>query len=95
MVKDARVAATSRYMRSALTFSGPYQPWPVRAYNTGAGNVSRAFRSDTNIRKAIPGIRKMTADELYAKLRKDLPYSETRDYIQKVRERTKLYAEWR
>jgi hypothetical protein len=36
----------------------------------------------------------MTAEELYAKLRKDLPCEETREYIRKVRERTSLYVEW-
>ena len=67
----------------------------VASYNTGAGNVSRAIRGDTKVKKAVPQIQEMTAEKLYAKLRKDLPYKETREYIKRVRERTELYAEWR
>lgn len=67
----------------------------VAAYNTGAGNVSRAITGDKNARKAVPEIQKMTSEELYAKLRKDLPYEETRGYIKLVRERTELYLELR
>jgi membrane-bound lytic murein transglycosylase C len=67
----------------------------VASYNTGAGNLSRAIRGDTKVYKAIPEINKLSAEGLYEKLRKDLPYEETREYIRRVRERTELYVEWR
>lgn len=67
----------------------------VAAYNTGAGNVSRAITGNRGVRKAIPLIEGMSAKDLYARLRKDLPYKETREYIKKVTERMTLYEEWR
>jgi len=63
----------------------------VSAYNTGAGNVSRAFTGNTNLRKAIPKINKMSPKDLFATLRRDLPHQETRDYLQKVVKRQALY----
>ena len=67
----------------------------VAAYNTGAGNVSRAITGSRKVRKAIPLIDGMPAKDLYARLRKDLPYEETRDYLKRVTERMTLYGEWR
>lgn len=63
----------------------------IAAYNTGAGNVSRAFTGDTNISKAIPRINSMAYDELYGHLKKYLPHGETRDYIQKVTGKMQKY----
>ena len=67
----------------------------VAAYNTGAGNVSRAMTGKKNVREAVPKIVALDAEALYEKLRKDLPYEETREYIKLVRERTELYLELR
>ena len=64
----------------------------VAAYNTGAGNVSRAFTGHTAVRKAIPQIEQMPADRLYGHLRQKLPYEETRHYLEKVIERMELYG---
>ncbi|MGM9735656.1 MAG: murein transglycosylase domain-containing protein [Candidatus Cryptobacteroides sp.] len=63
----------------------------IAAYNTGAGNVSRAFTGDTNISKAIPKINSMTYDQLFSHLKKYLPHGETRDYIQKVTGKMQKY----
>jgi membrane-bound lytic murein transglycosylase C len=63
----------------------------VAAYNTGAGNVSRAFTGKKAIRSAIPEIDKMGADEIYVYLEGNLPYEETRHYLKKVVERMALY----
>ena len=63
----------------------------VAAYNTGAGNVSRAFTGKKAIRGAIPEIDKMGADEIYVYLEGNLPYEETRHYLKKVVERMALY----
>lgn len=64
----------------------------VAAYNTGAGNVSRAFTGKTAVSGAIPQIEQMPADRLYGHLRQKLPYEETRHYLEKVIERMELYG---
>ena len=56
----------------------------IAAYNTGAGNVSRALTGGTSITKAVAVINSMPYDKLYECLRTRLPYSETRNYIQQV-----------
>lgn len=63
----------------------------VSAYNTGAGNVSRAISGHKNLRKAIDKINKMSPDTLFITLKRDLPYKETRDYLQKVVKRQSIY----
>jgi len=66
----------------------------IASYNTGAGNLSRAFTGKTNIRSASNQINKLDYDELYEFLSVNLPYDETRKYIKKVTERMKLYKDW-
>ena len=66
----------------------------VASYNTGAGNLSRSLAGRARIQPAIDRVNTMDPDELYAYLRENLPYEETRDYIRKVRERMALYKEW-
>jgi membrane-bound lytic murein transglycosylase C len=65
----------------------------MAAYNTGAGNVSRAFRNGTSVRLAAPIINAKTSDEVYAQLCTRLPYEETRNYVKRVRDRMPLYME--
>ncbi len=67
----------------------------IAAYNTGAGNVARAFTGTTNPNKAIPKINKMSYDECYNYLREYLPYDETKGYIKKVSKRIGMYHEWK
>ncbi len=66
----------------------------IAAYNTGAGNLSRAFTGKTNIKYATKEINKLDYDELYSFLRINLPYDETRQYIKKVTDRMKMYKDW-
>lgn len=66
----------------------------IAAYNTGAGNVSRAFIGTTRLSEAIPEINKLNPDQLFAYLVKHLPYQETRDYMQKVTSRMESYNQW-
>ncbi len=66
----------------------------IAAYNTGAGNVSRAFIGTTRLGEAIPEINKLHPERLYEYLRANLPYQETRDYIQKVATRSESYRKW-
>lgn len=63
----------------------------IAAYNTGAGNVSRAINGTTNISKAIPTINSMSYDQLYEYLKSSLPHDETKDYIQKVTAKMEKY----
>ncbi len=67
----------------------------VASYNTGPGNLSRAITGKRRLAGAIDGINAMGSEELYSRLRKHLPYAETRDYLKKVRDRMPLYEEWR
>ena len=67
----------------------------IAAYNTGAGNVSRAFTGNTRLSNAISKINSYSYEDLYAYLSKRLPAQETRDYIRKVTERLQQYKEWR
>lgn len=66
----------------------------IAAYNTGAGNVARAFSGTTNPAKAIPKINEMPFEAVYGYLREYLPYEETRDYIRKVSQRMRQYESW-
>ena len=65
----------------------------IAAYNTGAGNVAKAFNADgaRNIRKAAKVINKMAPDEVYQHLLHHLPYDETKHYLKKVSSRIELY----
>ncbi len=66
----------------------------IAAYNTGAGNVSRAFIGTTKLYQAIPEINKMSAEQVYNHMKKNLPYEETQHYIERVSSRMKVYADW-
>ncbi|MFZ2525419.1 MAG: murein transglycosylase domain-containing protein [Candidatus Ferrigenium altingense] len=57
----------------------------ISAYNTGPGNVLRAFGGSSKNRDGALGrINSMAAPAVYDKLRSQLPYAETRQYLQKV-----------
>ncbi len=66
----------------------------IAAYNTGAGNVCRAFDAGTSLGRAAVAINGMTSTQVYDTLIADLPYEETRNYVRKVRERMPLYNDW-
>ena len=66
----------------------------IASYNTGPGNLSRAIIGSRNISSAVEKINKMGKQEVYAKLKRDLPYEETRDYLEKVETRRENYTEW-
>ena len=67
----------------------------IAAYNTGAGNVAKAFNSNhsTNIKQASRIINSMTPGEVYGHLIKNLPYDETKNYLKKVNNRIALYRQ--
>jgi len=63
----------------------------IAAYNTGAGNVARAFSGTTSIKKALPLINRLSAQQVYAHLRSNLKYKEARNYVQKVNKHLATY----
>ena len=66
----------------------------ISAYNTGPGNVAKAFTGKRNVFQALPKINALTSEQVFAFLRNNLPYEETRTYVGKVSERMGLYDEW-
>ncbi|WP_099292187.1 murein transglycosylase domain-containing protein [Butyricimonas sp. Marseille-P3923] len=63
----------------------------IAGYNTGAGNVSRAFTGATNLNKAIPLINECNYEQLYSHLTTRLSTSEARNYVSGVTKRQKKY----
>ncbi len=63
----------------------------IAGYNTGAGNVSRAFTGATNLNKAIPLINKCNYEQLYDHLTNRLSTSEARNYVSGVSKRREKY----
>ncbi len=63
----------------------------IAAYNTGAGNVARAFIGTNDKNKAALVINRMSSDEVYEKLISGLKYNETREYLKKVTLRMASY----
>jgi len=65
----------------------------IAAYNTGAGNVAKAFNADgaRSIKKAAKVINTMAPDDVYQHLLHHLPYDETKRYLKKVSSRIELY----
>ena len=74
----------------------------IAAYNTGAGNVFRAFVGSSYSRSrykkyndyksaALAEINKRSSEQVYKYLRGHLPYKETRSYLKKVTERMTKY----
>lgn len=83
----------NRYMRG-IDDKTVHEYLVICAYNTGAGNVARAYISSTNFNKARDKINGMSAQENYDHLIANLPWDETKDYLKKVTERRAQYQEW-
>lgn len=91
----------SGYLAKLLTvdFQGVKDPksrtlCAIAAYNTGPGNVAKAFIGKRNVIQALPKINAMTSDEVREFLKKNLPFEETRTYIVTVSDRMGMYNEW-
>lgn len=58
----------------------------IAAYNTGAGNVARAFNlhGERSLKKAVKEINQLTPEQVYQTLQQKLPYDETKHYLKKV-----------
>ena len=64
----------------------------IAAYNTGAGNVARAFSGNNSVADAAKRINRMTPPQVYAHLRSQLKYEEARNYVQKVTKALQTYS---
>jgi soluble lytic murein transglycosylase-like protein len=63
----------------------------IAGYNTGAGNVCRAFTGKTNIKGAVEYINKYSYEELYDYLTKKLSTDEARKYVSGVSSKREKY----
>lgn len=72
-----------RYLR-AITNPQSRRFCVIAAYNTGAGNVARAFTGKNAVGPAALMINRMTPAHVFDHLVKHLPFQETRDYMHKV-----------
>jgi membrane-bound lytic murein transglycosylase C len=66
----------------------------IAAYNTGSGNVAKAFTGKFNVGAAARIINKMTPKQVYDHLIKKLPYAETQKYLYKVNRDRRLFRAW-
>jgi membrane-bound lytic murein transglycosylase C len=81
----------SRYLKG-ITDAKSRQLCVIAAYNTGAGNVARAFSGTTSVKKALPLINRLSSKQVYAHLRSNLKYEEARNYVKKVTQTLPLYS---
>jgi len=63
----------------------------IAGYNTGAGNVARAFVGNNNTKKAALKINTMSSLEVYNYLLQNLRYNEPKVYLKRVKERSVKY----
>jgi len=64
----------------------------IAAYNTGAGNVAKAFTGKRRIGPALREINRLSPQQVYDHLIKNLPYEETQKYLKKVVKRIPKYS---
>jgi membrane-bound lytic murein transglycosylase C len=63
----------------------------IAAYNTGAGNVARAFAGSNNRYRAAQIINRLNPQEVYTQLLNNLRYEEPKRYLVKVNKRMGMY----
>jgi membrane-bound lytic murein transglycosylase C len=64
----------------------------IAGYNTGPGNVAKAFNGTRNVQKAIPIINSLKpSDKVYKHMLVKLPYAETKGYLKSVVTRMDIY----
>jgi membrane-bound lytic murein transglycosylase C len=64
----------------------------IAAYNTGTGNVAKAFIGRASMQRAYPVINQFSPEQVFDILKNDLPYKETRKYLVKVTNHMKSYS---
>ena len=65
----------------------------IAAYNAGTSSVMKALTGRNSISKAMPNINNMSANDVLRKLLRHMPSAETRDYLNKVLNLQKTYAQ--
>ncbi len=100
-IPENNIELGTAYLTKLLTieFRGVRDPrskiyCAISAYNTGPGNVAKAFTGKRNVTQALPQINAMSSDQVFEYLKKNLPFDETRTYVAKVSERMGIYDEW-
>ena len=63
----------------------------IAGYNTGAGNVARAFVGTNNVKSAAALINNMSPENVYEYLLRHLRHDEPKQYLKRVRKRTQEY----
>lgn len=81
-----------RYLKG-ITDSRARMYCAIAAYNAGTSAVMRTLTGRGSIKKAIPSINNMAANDVLRKLIRHMPSSETRDYVNKVLSLKKTYAQ--
>jgi len=84
---------TYRYLKGVQTL-GNRTLCVISAYNTGSGNVAKAFTGNLSVKRALPHINNLDTEALYSQLISDLPYEETRKYLRKVRISLRRYEKY-
>ncbi len=65
----------------------------ICGYNSGPGTVLKLFSGVKKANRVFnERVNKLTAKGVYSMLRKDIPYKETREYLEKVREKSELFG---
>lgn len=96
-VPHQNIELGTAYLRILMNqFSGVTDPecrrlCVIAGYNTGAGNVSRAFTGNTKLKNAIPLINQYNYQQLYDHLTKKLSTEEARNYVSGVSKRREKY----
>lgn len=94
---DNNICLGTAYLRVLFNqFGNVYDPdcrrlCVIASYNTGAGNVSRAFTGSTNLSRAFPSINALAYDALYNHLTTRLSTNEARNYVSGVSRRREKY----
>ena len=63
----------------------------IAAYNTGTGNVAKAFIGRASMQRAYSVINQLSPERVFEVLQNDLPYEETRKYLVKVTKQLETY----
>ncbi len=66
----------------------------ICAYNTGPGNVAKALTGTTSLKATVQVVNQHDTDWVRRKLLKDLPYKETKNYLNRVSGRRAMYDGW-
>ncbi len=65
----------------------------IAAYNAGTGSVMKTLTGQSTINKAVSSINRMSANNVLRKLIRQMPSAETREYLNKVLNLQKNYAQ--